>query len=141
MTCRLLDSGPLIAFLDTADPNHERCADMLEAFDGQLRKTSAVIVEVMHFVQDTVGGPDALVRFLRQSQTQIHECTDLPDLELAAFLMRKYADTPMDVADATLVLLAQQTDVADILTLDRRGFSTFRFNGHERFRLVLPAGE
>lgn len=133
----LLDAGPLIAYLDTDDPAHEPCAAALEAFDGQLHTTSAVIVEVMHFLQDVLDGPETLVRFLAQSHTQVHDCTELAQLDRAAQLMRKYADVPMDFADATLVQLAQETSIADILTLDRRGFSAFRFGGQKRFHLVL----
>jgi predicted nucleic acid-binding protein len=50
--------------------------------------------------------------------------------------MRKYADTPMDFADATLVLLADATGILEILTLDRRGFSTYRTSKGKRFRLM-----
>ena len=55
----------------------------------------------------------------------------------AALLMERYADTPMDFADATLVLLAGDLGVADLATLDRRGFLTYRFSGKKAFRLVL----
>jgi len=133
----LLDAGPLVAYLDSTDPHHGPCADTLEAFDGQVHTTSAVIVETMHFLRHDPDGPKALVKLLARSRTQVHGCTELAQLESAAQLMRKYADVPMDFADATLVLLAQELDVADILTLDRRGFSTFRFGGHQRFQLLL----
>ena len=53
--------------------------------------------------------------------------------------MKKYRDTPMDFADATLVLLAEQVSVLDMLTLDRRGFLTYRTAGGKAFRLVLPS--
>jgi predicted nucleic acid-binding protein len=43
----------------------------------------------------------------------------------------------MDFADATLVLLAEALGVRDILTLDRRGFSTYRTRPRGGFRLVL----
>ena len=55
----------------------------------------------------------------------------------ATKLMAKYADTPMDYADATLVLLADEMGVADIATLDTRGFSTYRTAKGKAFRLVL----
>jgi hypothetical protein len=55
----------------------------------------------------------------------------------AAALMKKYADTPMDFADATLVGAADQLGIVDVLTLDRRGFSTYRTSKGKRFRLVL----
>jgi hypothetical protein len=51
--------------------------------------------------------------------------------------MEKYDDTPMDFADATLVLLAEALQVRDVLTLDRRGFSTYRTTKRHAFRLVL----
>lgn len=133
----LLDTGPLVAYLDSTDPHHDSCADSLEAFDGQLHTTSAVVVETMHFLQHDPDGPEALVKLLATSRAQVHGCTELAQLESTAQLMRKYADVPMDFADATLVLLAQELGVADILTLDRRGFSTFRFSGQKRFQLVL----
>jgi predicted nucleic acid-binding protein len=50
--------------------------------------------------------------------------------------MKKYRDTPMDDADATLVLPAADLSVADILTLDRRGFSTYRPPNGRAFRLA-----
>lgn len=59
------------------------------------------------------------------------------DLDLAVRLMERYADTPMDFADATLVVLSDVLGVQDILTLDRRGFSTYRTLEGRPFRLVL----
>jgi predicted nucleic acid-binding protein len=53
------------------------------------------------------------------------------------FLMEKYSDTPMDFADATLVLLADALQVRDILTLGRRGFSAYRTRKPHAFRLLL----
>jgi len=64
-----------------------------------------------------------------------------PELDAAVALMEKYADTPMDFADATLVLLAEALDVHDILTLDRSGFSTFRTRPGRALRLVLDLAD
>lgn len=46
----------------------------------------------------------------------------------------------MDFADATLSLLAERLATPSILTLDERGFRTFRFAGKRHFRLVLQDG-
>lgn len=56
---------------------------------------------------------------------------------VAAEFMARYTDTPMDFADATLVLTAGAWVCGDILTLDERGFRTFRFNRSKPFRLLL----
>ena len=78
-----------------------------------------------------------LAELVRDADVQTFECTGAHQLVVAATLMRKYGDTPMDFADATLVLLAAQLEVVDILTLDRRGFSTYRTPNGGKFRLVL----
>jgi predicted nucleic acid-binding protein len=49
--------------------------------------------------------------------------------------MRKYRDTPTDYVDATLVALAEELGVADVFTLDRRGFSAYRWKGRRSFRI------
>jgi predicted nucleic acid-binding protein len=63
-----------------------------------------------------------------------------PELHEAVALMEKYADTPMDFADATLVLLVEALDVRDVLTLDRRGFAAYRTRKGRAMRLVLDTG-
>lgn len=57
---------------------------------------------------------------------------DLPAIEL---LMRRYADRPMDFADATLVHVAGREGIADILTIDRDDFETYRFGRNRKFRI------
>jgi hypothetical protein len=55
----------------------------------------------------------------------------------AVALMERYSDTPMDFADATLVLLAEGLSALDVLTLDRRGFSVYRTRDGRGLRNVL----
>ena len=59
------------------------------------------------------------------------------ELQRAVALMEKYADVPMDFADATLVLLAEKSGVREILTTDESGFRTFRIHRRQGFHLVL----
>jgi len=53
-------------------------------------------------------------------------------------LMKRYADRPMDFADATLVRLAQRERLATVFTVDHDDFETYRIDGRRRFR-VVPA--
>jgi predicted nucleic acid-binding protein len=133
----LLDTGPIVAFLDPGDAEHDRVSAILEAFTGRLATTTAVVVEAMHFVGIVPTGPALLVEFLLTSRTDIHECTSLESLTDAAALMDKYRDTPMDFADATLVLLAERLRTVRICTLDRRGFRTYRTRRRKSFEIVL----
>jgi predicted nucleic acid-binding protein len=57
----------------------------------------------------------------------------------AASLMERYANVPMDFAEATLLLLAEGLVVHEILTLDRRGFGTYRMRRKRHMTLVLGA--
>jgi predicted nucleic acid-binding protein len=135
----LLDTGPLVAYLDADDPEHEMVAACLENFTGQLVTTSAVITEAMHFVSMSSEGPRLLAEFVESTGTEVYDLCRSPELGAAARLMDKYADTPMDFADATLVLMAEALGIRDVLTLDRRGFSTYRTRQKRSLRLVLDA--
>lgn len=137
MRTRLIDTGPLVAYLDSGDPAHAQVVPHLDQFTGSLATTSAVITEAMHFVSADPTGARMLAEFVRASGLEIYDLCRPPELDAAVALMEKYADTPMDFADATLVLLAEALDLRDILTLDRRGFSTFRTRPGRALRLVL----
>ena len=115
----LIDTGPLVAYLDAGDPAHAEVAACLDRFTGHLATTSAVITEAMHFVCGSRERPRLLAEFVATSRTEVYDLCRPPELLDAALPMEKYADTPMDFADATLVLLAEALDVRDVLTLDR----------------------
>lgn len=136
MTSWLLDAGPLVAALNRRDPHHARSAAALASFSGTLVTTGAVVTEAMHFLGGVPDGAETLAGFLDDAQADIRDCFAPLQLHAASRLMKKYADTPMDFADATLVLLADETGLDQILTLDERGFRVFRFRGTRRFRLV-----
>jgi len=91
----------------------------------------------MHFVNDSSEGAEALVSFVHAVGLLVYEYTHPLQLNDAVRLMGKYSDTPMDFADATLVMLADELDTTEILTLDRRGFSTYRTSRGKSFKLVL----
>jgi predicted nucleic acid-binding protein len=133
----LIDTGPIVAYLDAADNEHARVVERLDRFSGRLITTGAVVTEAMYFVSTTALGPRRLAEFVASSGTRIFDLAQPAELRAAAGLMERYADTPMDYADATLVLLANALRIHDVLTLDRRGFSTYRAEARKDFRLVL----
>jgi hypothetical protein len=133
----LLDTGPLVAYLDAGDPAHRAVVPRLDGFSGQLVTTGAVITETMYFVSPSPAGARLVAEFVLSGGTQVYDLCQPSDLAAAAQLIEKYADTPMDFADATLVLLGDALGLRDILTLDRRGFSTYRTERGKSFRLVL----
>lgn len=139
MSTWLVDTGPLVAYLDAADPVHASVASCWDGFRGRVVTSSAVITEAMHFVAAATDGPERLAALVTASAMDVLDLCQPPELRAAAALMARYADTPMDFADATLLLVAEALDVTDILTLDRRGFAAYRTRANQALRNVLDA--
>ena len=93
--------------------------------------------EAMYFLAEVPHGPTLLAEFVAESGLEILDFSDAEELADAARRMEKYADLPMDYADATLILLAERFGVFEVLTLDRRGFGVYRSSTGKRFTLVL----
>ena len=133
----LLDAGPIVTLLDVRAPEHELVSRTMDNFQGHLVTTSAVITDVFHLVRRHPHGPERMMEFISVTGLSITECCQGEGLQNAVRLMRRYRDTPMDFADASLVLLAEELGHYHICTLDRRGFSTFRTPKGTRFSLVI----
>ena len=138
MNACLLDTGPLVALLDRSEPDHNLVRGLMAHFRGaRLITTGAVITEAFYFLSEVQNGSASLASFLDASAAEVRDVFSPEALAAAVRLMTKYADTPMDFPDATLVWIAERIGTDNILTLDRRGFSSFRFGKNRRFKLLL----
>lgn len=133
----LVDTGPLVAYLDPSDAAHLPVSSVWDRLTGRTATSSAVITEAMHLVGTAANGPRRLAELVDASSMEVFDLCRAAELRAAVTLMERYADTPMDFADATLVLLAEALDVDEILTLDRRGFSTYRTRDDRPLRNML----
>jgi predicted nucleic acid-binding protein len=130
----LLDTGPLIALLDASERRHRDCTEFFAKWKGPVVTTEAVVTEAVYLLGSVdVDGTKAIELCLRGGADV--EPWTLARARRTAELMRKYRDTPMDYADATLVALAEELGVGDVFTLDRRGFSAYRWKGRRSFRI------
>lgn len=134
----LIDTAPLVAYLDRGDPKHDIVADFLHHFSAPLCTTTAVIAEAMYLLKDETTGSRRLAEFIHAARVHVFDFTQPEQLLAAVGLMEKYRRVPMDFADATLVLLAEEIHVRRIVTLDRRGFRSFRTRSGQPFE-VMPA--
>ena len=137
MNTWLVDTGPLVAYLDASEQGHAEVVSKADPYVGRIATTSAVITEAMHFVGGASTGPRLLVDLLVAWDVQVYDFSEPAGLPDVVALMEQYANVPMDFADATLVLLAEALCVQEILTLDRGGFSTYRTRPGHGFQLVL----
>jgi len=142
MNLVLLDTGPLVALLDRSEPDHDRVQKFMARLRGsRLVTTGAVITEAFYLLSDVRDGPASLASFLADSATEVRDAFSPEALAAAVRLMGKYANVPMDFPDATLVWIAELSGADGILTLDRRGFTSFRFGKNRRFKLLLDTSD
>lgn len=64
---------------------------------------------------------------------------DIPRLQYASLVdrMHMYSDLPMDLADGSLLLLAEHMGHGRILTSDERDFQAYRWKNKQPFRNLL----
>ncbi len=131
----LLDTGALVSLLDRSQPRHEELADFYSQWAAPVVSTEAVLTEATHLLGRAPGGRRACLDFFLSggavlvptSTSALRRCRELVD---------RYADLPMDYADATLVALGEELDTNLVLTTDQRDFSVYRLGSRRRFRIV-----
>lgn len=133
----LCDAGPLFALVDPrqADP-HRRCKAALSALPAPLVTTWPSFTEAMYLAHRAGGWPmQALLwRFVRDAALMVHDLGPA-EVERMAALMEQFQDTPMDLADASLVATAERLGLTRIFTLDHH-FRVYRLSGSRAFEVV-----
>ena len=136
-----VDAGFLFALVDRRDAWHERAKAMAAtASDGWIT-TWPVVAEAAHLMMRRLGAPfaAALMGDIAGGGIKLWEP---PGAQLAriAPLMRRYAALPLDLADASLVLLAEHLGHGHILSTDERDFRTYRWKNRKPFHNLLAGG-
>jgi predicted nucleic acid-binding protein len=132
----LVDAGPLIAMIDQDDRDHERCVTALRSLTGPILTTWPAFTEAMYLLGRRTGwvGQQSLWTLVARGDLLLADLTERVR-DRAAQLMEKYQDVPMDLADATLVALAEARRLSRIVTLDR-DFEVYRLHGRKAFKLL-----
>ena len=132
----LVDAGPLVALVDAGDQHHRRCAATLRNVREPLATVWPALTEAMYLLADLRNGQEALWEMIERGGLQLLPL-DAADVPRIRELMRKYANRPMDLADAALLRVAERAGIRKFFTIDRRDFSIYRLHG--RFRpTVIP---
>ncbi len=135
----LADSGPLAALYNRRDKHHARALEFFRSHGAalHLRTTWEVVSEVMYFLNFSAAAQGDFLEWLHAGHERglidIAALTpaDLPGL---AALIRKYSDRPMDLADASLVWLAEKIGITDIISIDRADFAVYRTSKRKAFK-------
>jgi predicted nucleic acid-binding protein len=132
----VVDSGPLVAAANRADPDHQACLEILRDPGYRLVIPALCVAEVSYFLGSRQG-PEFEARFLRgleQFDVRAPEAAEWPRI---AELVTQYADLPLGGTDASVISLAESLDTDLVLTLDRRHFTVVKPR-HRRRLKVLP---
>ena len=133
----LLDTGCIVALLDRSERHHRRCADTVSGLDAPLVTCEAVIAEACYLLRELPGAADAVLENVERGAFEIPFRLDRAGKAIRV-LMRRYANVPMDFADACLVYMADELDTGRILTLDD-DFGVYRWRRSRVFDRLLAA--
>ena len=133
----LTDTGPLVALINRKDPNHKRCVEACKNLPPvPLSSTWPCFTEAMYLLF-RAGGFAAQAALWRMTMAGRLVLVDLAANDLARMsgLMTKYRDKPMDLADASLVCVAERQEVQRIFTLDS-DFLVYRLPDGSNLQIV-----
>ena len=136
MSLTLLDTGPLVAFLNRNDRWHQWAKAQMGALPPPLLTCEPVLTEACFLVQRNGGQP---AEVLAKVQAGVIAVALELQTEAAALetLMRRYEDTPMSLADACLVRLSELHFDCQVFTLDA-DFRRYRRHGRQVIPLLAP---
>ncbi|EKJ86141.1 hypothetical protein CLV96_4014 [Leptospira meyeri] len=118
----IIDTGPIVAFFDESDNYCLQCRSFLKNFKGRLFTSLAVVTEVSYLLSDNKRIQKAFIEWIDNNAISILN-QDNDQFGSILFFMDKYADRPMDFADASLMTISEAYEIQNIFTLD----SDFRF--------------
>ena len=123
----VLDTGPLLAALDSADVDHGRCAELVTSAREDLVVPALVLAELDYWCHQRLGG-DVWIEFLDDVLAGAYriEPPSAADLARCRELQATYLDLRLGVTDATVIALVERLGEPKVATLDHRHFAVVR---------------
>jgi predicted nucleic acid-binding protein len=139
----IIDTGFFLALANTKDESHRAATKLFQSLQGQKFITTwSVITETCYLLQKRVSknAPQTLIRKITTGAITIFDL-NLSHCPRIEELMQKYQELPMDLADASLVILAEELGHGQILSVDYRDFNTYRWKNTQPFHNLLQIPE
>jgi predicted nucleic acid-binding protein len=133
----IVDTGPLVAFLDRAEQHHHWVVEQVERLDSPLLVCEPVLAEAMHLLARFSRGQDALFGLLENGALRIAFRIE-EHVPALIKLHQKYRARPMSLADACIVRMTEIYERHAVLTLDS-DFTVYRKHGRDPLTLIYPA--
>src|ERR1700730_5463303 len=132
----IIDTGPLVAFFDRAERHHSWAVARVEDLEAPLLVCEPVLTEAIYLLARYAKAQDVLFDLLQNGALRIAFRIE-EHVDALRKLLQKYRDTPMSLADACVVRMAEIHDRHAILTLDS-DFSVYRKHSRVPLTLVQP---
>jgi len=132
----IVDTGPLVAFFDRAERHHRWVIERIEGLETPLLVCEPVLTEAAHLLGRRTKGQDVLFELLHNGALKIAFRIE-EHFGALRKLLQKYRDTPMSLADACIVLMAESHERHAVLTLDS-DFTVYRKHGRVMLTLIYP---
>jgi len=113
----LIDTGPLIALFDRDDKYHTSIIEFIKNTNYRFISTTAVLTETMYMLDFNTAVQLNFLEWIMKEGVIIHEIKQ-SNIKRIIDLTKKYSDRPMDFADATLVIAAEERGIRQIISID-----------------------
>jgi uncharacterized protein len=136
VTSVVVDTGPLVAFLNRRDRHHSWARGVLDTIEPPVFTCDPVISEACFLLQDVDGGQDAVLELVARGIVRSELAVSAEIGPLRA-LMKKFRDVPMSLADACLVRMTELEQNSVVLTLES-DFRIYRRNRRQTVPTISP---
>jgi len=119
----LVDSGLIVGLFDRNDQHHQRAVELMASIDARLYTTWPVLTEACHLLDFHPNAATDALEWLIEARVHLADKSD--DLFAIRAWMVRYRDTPMDLADASLMRVAEREGITHILSFDSH-FDAYR---------------
>ena len=113
----IIDSGPLIALFDGSDKYHNDVLNFMKEYKGKLITSWAVITEVSHMLDFNLQVQIDFLKWCEVGGIEVYNITQ-DGISNIRVMMEKYIDIPMDLADGTLMYIANKENIKNIVSID-----------------------
>jgi len=132
----IIDAGFFIALFSKKDQFHKDALNLRKIIDCKKWITTwPVLTEVSHILTYK-GSEEAIRPLLQMYENGGFDLFNISTIHIPKMiqLLEKYQNLPMDLADASLVILAEELGHGDIVSTDRRDFEAYRWKNHKPFK-------
>jgi uncharacterized protein len=113
----LIDAGPLIALFNKNDKYHEKIKEFIKNYKGLLTTSWPVITEVCHMLDFNINAQIDFLKWVKLGGLKVEDI-ETEEIDKIIKLSEKYSDIPMDLADATLIIISERLGIQEIITID-----------------------